>query len=166
MKQPNNNAIALLVLLNILVSIIILFNMNKSDIDEHVAYANSIEMNEIEPTRKGNEENEVDPKEEEDILFNIESVTQHSADVNTIPLYFSHADEHGTFFTYTKTEQPKKWEQGYWYIDYRTLINANINPFALKHNTEIQGVYYPSNELGDSFAIKEVATKSKTYSYK
>ena len=162
MKQPNNNAIALLVLLNILVSIIILFNMNKSDVNEHVAYANSIDTNELEPTRKGNDENEVDPKEEEEILFNVKTVASQSNESDTMPLYFSHADEQGTYFTYRKTEKPHEWETGYWYIDYDTLLNANINPFALKHNTEIASIYYPKTWNGNSFEIKRVVASNST----
>lgn len=163
-KQPNNNAIALLIGLNIFVSILILINLSSNDTSKNVAYANTME--EVEPNRKGSEENEVDPMEEEDIVFNVESVTQATADVNTIPLYFSHSNEHGTFFTYTKTEKPKTWEQGYWYIDYNTLFLANINPTLLKHNDEVQGVFYPSEYGGDSFEIKEVLAMSQTYSYK
>lgn len=158
MRQPNNNAIALMIGLNILVSTITLFNVNGTPDMTTKAYAQTIE----EPNQKVNEENKVDTKEE-DIIFNVESVTQSNAKVNTIPLYFSHATDHGTFFTYTKTDEPKTWEQGYWYIDYNTLFLANINPTLLRHNDEIQGVFYPSIE-GNVFEIKEVVAKSKSYS--
>lgn len=162
MRQPNNRAIALLVALNILVSIIILVSMNSSKpkTDDNKAYANSLTTEEI--AQRDRKEEEV--KKEEDVIFEVESVTESDANVNTIPLYFSHSNDEGTFFTYLQTENPKEWDGGYWYIDYGTLSQANINPLLLKHNDEIQGVFYPSED-GDHFEIKEVLPSSESYAF-
>lgn len=157
-KQPNNNAIAFLIGLNILVSLLSLISSQNPKVD-NIAYANH-EV--IEPARKGYRDSDIEEAmEKENILFKVESVVSESADGNTVPLYFSHADEHGSYFTYTQTEQPKDWEQGYWYIDHGILENANIIPLLLNHNDVIQGVYYP-NEYGDLFEIKKVVATPKS----
>lgn len=159
-KQPNNRAIALLVVLNLIATMFILIQINKSEFDS-VAYANSLE--EVEPNRKAGEEIAFEETEEEEILFSIKQVTDHSIETGTIPLYFSHSNEHGTYFTYLRTEQPNTWTQGYWYIDYGTLELANINPTMLNHNDEIQGVFYANADDGDHFEIKEVIALSNEH---
>lgn len=152
-RQLNNNTIALLIGLNIFISILVLISLQSPKVD-NIAYASTIE--DVETSRKGNEEIDSEENVKEDILFKIEAVTSESSDVNTIPLYFSHADEHGAYFTYLETEQPKSWEQGYWYIDYGTLKDANISSVQLQHNDEIQGVFYATADNSDYFEIKEV----------
>lgn len=158
MRQPNNKAIALLIITNIFVCVLILMNSTGKPLKTNgVAYAQSFDDTEILQKAK-----EQEPQKEE-ILFKVEQVTDHSIETGTIPLYFSHADEHGTYFTYLETEQPKTWTTGYWYIDYGTLELANINPSLLTHNAEIQGVYYANDAKDDHFEIKEVVAMSKSY---
>lgn len=149
-RRPSNKAIALLVGLNVLVALFVLWNMSNTKEEDTLALANSAKEVE-EPNRKANEENEIDAQEEEDIVYTVEFVTPYSADTHTIPLYLSHKDENGAYFTYTQTEQPKTWTQGYWYVDNTVLEFANINPSTIFHNDEIQGVFY-----GDFFEIQEV----------
>lgn len=155
MKNPTNKTIALLVALNILAFTFIMYGINKPTSNGNTVYANELDVS---------EQTQVAPKQDkEEILFSINSVTKND-DVGSIPLYFSHSNEEGTFFTYLETEQPNTWNEGYWFIDYDTLNLANINANQLMHNDVIQGVFYANNDEGyDHFEIKEVIALSNEY---
>lgn len=163
-KQPNNRAIALLIGLNIFVSFVILYHLNNSEVtkvDNTVAYASNLSAEETEAiVKKAKEE-----AKEEDVIYEVTSITNVDAKVNSIPLYFSHMNDEGAFFTHTPTEKGTDWILGYWFVDFGTLAKANINPVLLQHNDMIEGVYYP-NDIDDYFEIKEVMPDSESYTFK
>ena len=156
-KQPKNSLIAIMVLINIALTLFVLFK--NSDVElEKTVNAHSL-YEEIDSANRKKDESvnpntveEADEADEADetILYNIKAVTSYDSDYPTMPLYYHHSNEEGAWFTYKPLEEGEVWESGYWFVDHKTLKEANIHYLTM--NDVIQGVFYD----GEYFEIKEV----------
>lgn len=160
MKQPKNSLIAIMVLINIALTLFVL--LNNSDVElEKTVHAQSFEANTDDVNRKRDEEvnpnavEEAEELEEATILFNIKGVTSYDSDLPTTPLYYHHSNKEGAFFTYKPLEKGEQWDGGYWFVDHKTIKEAHIE--YLMRNDIVQGVFYN----GEYFEIKERLTENK-----
>ena len=167
-KVLNNNAIGILLLINVVlltINIITMFGTNK-DLNE-VAYASeSSELLEVDEKRKNDDDESVD-EETFAFTYNIQSISLSSQNIDGIPMYFSHSDSKGAYFTYMKTDQPKEWKDGYWFASHDVMKQGNYDINLLTHNDELRTVYVadgnggqdymqlkPSNEIEDGYAYQ------------
>ena len=145
MKQPKNSLIAIMIGLNILLTVIIVLQTSNIELEQ---VANAMDSDEaIQMIEKDNKQQKI---KEADVLYSINSVTSSDSELPTMPLYYSHENVEGAFFKYLATDINSEYVGGYWFVDWNTLHNANI--YKLQYNQEIQGIFYD----GDYFEIKEV----------
>lgn len=152
-KQPKNSLIAIMVLINIALTLFVLFKNSDVELEKTVS-AHSL-YEEIDSANRKKDEN-VNPnavdeadEAEETILYNIKAVTSYDSEHPTIPLYYHHSNEEGALFTYTPLEEGEQWDGGYWLVDHETIKEAHIE--YLMRNDIVQGVFYD----GEYFEIKE-----------
>lgn len=147
-KVLNNNAIGILLVLNILIGMV---NMVENLTSNDIAHAQVDNSNE-EAKRKDNE-NEVD-LEGNEATHKVVDVDNATEQIGTTKLYYAHGNGNEAWFTARETSSPNE-IQADWYIDKKTLAKANIELELLSHNDTVE-VVYVVNELYEYFEIVAV----------
>ena len=161
-KVLNNNAIGFLLGINILLLFIGIAVDNASEEDSTaVAHASSTLSN--EEKRKNDD---IEAYEEYDVTFELESVAHFSEGIKGIDMFFSHIDENGAYFTYMKTESPKTFESGYWFVPFEVLEKGYYNANYLEHNDKLESIFIVDEFNGDYMQLKPSSDTEKGYAYK
>ena len=160
-KVLNNNAIGFLLGINILLLFIGIAVDNTSEEDSTaVAHASSTLSN--EEKRKNDD---IESNEEYDVTFELESVAHFSEGIKGLPMFYSHADNNGVYFTYMTTENPKSFESGYWFVSYEVLDKGYYKADLLEHNDKLEAIYIADEFNGDYIQLKPSSDTEKGYAY-
>lgn len=161
----NSNGIGLLLLINaILLFINILQHFNSTNISE-IVYASNVEMETNE--KRKNDDNENNDEETFQYTFKIDTVAHNSENIVGMPMYFSHADDEGAYFTYMETEYPKEWKDGYWFVTHEAMEKAYYDVNLLSHNDLLHTIYMTGDKGGgyDYMMLKSATNNDVGYAY-
>lgn len=167
-KILNNNAIALLLFLNLLATIINIVENNHNNVMP-VAYASTNENTPETDEKRKNSDNEGEEEYTNDIQidFELESVAHFSEEIKGIPMYVAFKDDEGVYFTYAHTENPESWEGGYWYVSNEVLKQGYYDVDLLQHDDELRAIYINDNVNGgtDYMQLRPCNDTEKGYAY-
>lgn len=158
----NNNGIGLLLLINAILLFVNILQQLNSDSIKEVVYASDYQTDE----KRKNDDNESNDEETFTYTFKIDSVAHHS-EIEGFPMYFSHADEKGAYFTYMETEYPKEWKDGYWFVTHEALEKGSYDIDLLSHNDELRSIFISGTQSNrnDFMMLKHASDSGIGYAH-
>lgn len=166
-KRLNNNAIGLLLVLNLIAISINIVSNNNHDDALNVVYASANDETIKSDEKRRNSDNDSEEEVNDfDVTYNVKSVVNDTENAKGFKMYVAFKGTDGIYFTYAQTKNAKEWHSGYWYASNDVLKQANYNIDLLHHNDELTSIYVIDNANGDYLELVSCDENEKAFAYK